>query len=191
MSFQAGQAKTFAFLSAVLGLLASPATDAAVNDIVNYRGYTETFASSGQPSEQQLQDAQAAGFERVVYIAFSDHRNSLPREDRIVKNLGLEYVQIPVIWDAPTHGDYEAFAAVMQRNPSKKTLLHCQVNYRASAFAFLYRVLHDGVGVADAKADMNAVWTPNDKWTQFVREVLSTHGISPDCEGCDWTPANL
>ena len=100
----------------------------------------------------------------------------------------MDYVQVPVIWDAPSVSDFYAFAGAMQREPGKKTLLHCQANYRASAFAFLYRVLFLDVPVAEAKADMNAVWTPNETWRDLIFAVLADNGISPDCAGCDWTP---
>ena len=162
---------------------------AELDDISNFREYSPTFASSGQPSQKELKALADAGYERIVYIAYSDHRNSLENEDRIVKDLGMEYVQIPVEWSAPTSNDFYMFAGALQRSPDTKTLLHCQVNFRASAFAFLYRVLHEGVSVAEAKRDMNSVWTPNETWRDLIFEVLEDNDISPHCEGCDWTPA--
>ena len=98
----------------------------------------------------------------------------------------MEYVHIPVVWTSPTVADFENFAAIMQSNPQKKTLLHCQVNWRASAFSFLYRVLHDGVPMAEAKADMNTVWEPNEMWRGLIFGVLEANGLSPDCEACEW-----
>ena len=169
-------------------LLVAPVTAANLSDITNYREYSEAFASSGQPTRRQLEDAKQAGFERVVYIAYSDHENSLEHEDRIAKETGLEYVHIPVEWSAPTKSDFYLFAGAMQREPEKKTLLHCQVNFRASAFAFLYRVLYNGVSVAEAKKDMNSVWIPNPTWTDLILEVLRENEVSPECAGCDWSP---
>ena len=159
----------------------------ALDEITNFRQYSAQFASSGQPTEAQLETLRDAGFERVVYIAYSDHDNSLPNEDRVVKNLGMEYVHIPIEWSAPTVDDFNLFAGAMQRAAHKKTLLHCQVNYRASAFSFLYRVVHQGVPIAAAKADMNSVWTPNETWRDLIFEILAANGLSPDCEGCDWS----
>lgn len=174
-------------LGLITTLIASSAY-AAVTDISNFREYSESFASSGQPSEEQLEEIAKAGFERVVYIAYSDQDRSLANEDRLVKKLGMEYVHIPVEWSMPTKSDFYMFAGAMQRSAGKKTLLHCQVNYRASAFSFLYRVLYDKVPVADAKRDMNSVWTPNETWRDLIFEILRDNDISPDCDGCDWTP---
>lgn len=161
---------------------------ADLTDIPNYFKYTDTFSSSGQPDQGQLQDAWVDGFERVIYLAFSDHHTSLEKEDRIVKELGMQYVNIPVNWGSPTASDFQIFASLMQSDTGKKTLVHCQANLRASAFSFLYRVIYEDVPVAAAKKDMNDVWTPNSVWTALILDVLEQHEISSTCEACDWTP---
>jgi len=157
-----------------------------LSDINNYREYSQNFSSSGQPSKKQLESLKDAGFERVVYIAFSNSGKAFADEDVLVKELGMDYVHIPVIWDQPTAADFYAFAGSMQRDADRKTLLHCQVNYRASAFSFLYRVLYENVPVVEAKADMNSVWQPNETWRKLIFEILEENGKSPHCEGCSW-----
>ena len=166
-------------------------TDEQAGAIYNYIEYSPTFASSGQPSAAQLRAQQANGVERVIYVAFSDHEHSLPNEDRIAKSLGLNYVQIPVDWEAPKPGEYYQFASAMAVEPERKTLLHCQANFRASAFAMLYRVLELGVPLAEAKADMNSVWVPNSAWTRFILDVLKEQNVDSQCAGCDWTPSTI
>lgn len=175
---------SIAFL--LLGLIAPLAVAQSLDDIVNFRQYSERFASAGQPTEAQLEQVRDAGFERIIYIAFSTDRNAIANEDRLVRDLGMDYVQIPVVWSSPTMTDFESFAAVMQRDPGAKTLLHCQVNFRASAFAFLYRVLYEGASVADAKADLDSVWSPDETWRSLILDVLAANGVSPDCDGCSW-----
>jgi ferredoxin len=70
-----------------------------------------------------------------------------------------------------------------------KTLLHCQVNARATTFSFLYRVIYDGVSAEEVKRDMNTVWQPNEVWRDFIFAALESYGKSVDeCESCDWTP---
>ncbi|MGD2167664.1 MAG: protein tyrosine phosphatase family protein [Gammaproteobacteria bacterium] len=175
---------------AALYAFAPLAAAQSLNDITNYREYSSTFASAGQPTQAQLPLVRNAGFERVIYIAFSTDGNAIANEDKLVRDLGMDYVHIPVVWNAPTVADFENFAAVMQRNPEQKTLLHCQVNARASAFAFLYRVLYEDVPVAEAKADMNTVWAPNETWRDLIFDVLDARGVSPLCEGCSWETAD-
>ncbi len=174
-----------AMLMAML-LCSSPAIASELSDISNYREYSPTFSSSGQPTKDQLALLKDEGFERIVYIAFSNSRQALAGEDVVVKELGMDYVHIPVIWDAPTAADFYAFAGSIQRDATRKTLLHCQVNYRASAFSFLYRVLYEDVPVAEAKADMNSVWEPNETWRNLIFGILEENGKSPHCDGCSW-----
>jgi len=164
---------------------------ADLSEISNYREYSKVLSSAGQPDKGQLQDIWVANFQRVVYLAFSDHDTSLENEDRIVKELGMDYINIPVNWGSPTSNDFQLFAGALQKEPGRKTLIHCQVNFRASSFSFLYRVIYQDVPVGEAKKDLNSVWTPNTVWTAFILEVLKENGISPECEGCDWTPQQM
>jgi protein tyrosine phosphatase (PTP) superfamily phosphohydrolase (DUF442 family) len=179
---------------AILALCASmPAfaledSDPALDSITNFRQYSPTFASAGQPNREQFQAVRDAGFERVVYIAFTNSgENAIPEEDTIVKELGMEYLQIPVDFKTPLPSEFYAFADAMRRYPNKKTLLHCQVNARATAFSFLYRVIYADVPIAEAKADMNTVWQPFGPWRDFIFAVLAENQISPNCEDCDWS----
>ncbi len=156
-------------------------------DIVNYREYSPSLSSSGQPTAAQFPALMEAGFERVVFLAFTDHEESVAGEDRIVSGLGMDYIQIPVDWEAPSISDFDAFAGVMRQGPRKKTLVHCQVNFRASSFSFLYRVLFENVDMGQAKDDLDSVWVPNDTWRRFIFDVLEENGRSPYCDSCLWS----
>jgi len=182
--------------ASLLGALSANAfavepTDPTLADITNFRQYSATFASSGQPTKDQFSAIAENGFERIVYIAFTNNANALPDADQVVKGLGMEYMHIPVTWDNPLPSDFYAFADSLRRDTDKKTLLHCQVNARATAFSFLYRVIYEGVSIAEAKADMNTVWQPNETWRDFIFAVLAENGMSSECEECDWTPSQM
>ena len=176
-------------LSVLVAALSWPAPLLAgsLDGIRNYIEYSPGFSSAGQPDREQFELLKKEGFERVVYIAFANSKGAIADEDQLVKDLGMHYAQVPVIWDAPVKADFDAFAAVMQSAPEKKTLLHCQANYRATAFAFLYRVLYLDVPLAEAKKDMNTIWKPDGAWRDLIFEVLEDNGVSPQCEGCDWS----
>jgi len=160
----------------------------ALSEVINFRQYSDRFASAGQPTREQYQSIAEEGFERVVYIAFTNNPNALSDADQVVKELGMEYMQVPVDFSNPLPDEFYAFADYMERNRDKKTLLHCQVNARATAFSFLYRVIYDDVSIMDAKTDMNTVWQPNEVWRDFIFEVLAQNNIDAECAGCDWTP---
>ena len=148
-------------------LYAIETPDPGLAEIMNYRQYDEMFASAGQPTREQFSYIANQGFERIVYIAFTNNRNAFAN---------------------PLPDEFYAFADSMQRNTGKKTLLHCQVNARATAFSFLYRVIYGDTPIFEAKADMNTVWQPDQVWRDFIFEVLGQNSIDPNCEGCDWDP---
>ena len=157
-----------------------------VADIDNYRQYSPYLSSSGQPSAEQLSAVSEAGFKRVIYLAFSDNKTAIETEDRVVKSLAMDYVHIPVDFDRPTLRNFEDFAAVINRDKKLRTLLHCQINLRASTFSFLYRVIYAGVPIAIAKSDLDAIWQPNTIWYGFIVDVLKQHGMTQVCDDCDW-----
>ena len=162
-----------------------------LSGIVNYREYSPQFSSSGQPTAKQLGVVSNAGFTRVIYLAFSDNHTAIETEDRVVKKLGMDYVHIPVDFENPTQADFEDFSAVINRDNAKRTLLHCQINLRASTFSFLYRVIYGGVPIAEAKLDLDAIWVPDKVWYKFIVDVLQQHGLSHECDECDWAENEL
>lgn len=167
-------------------LICKPVNADELAQIDNYREYSDTFSSAGQPDVEQLKSISEAGFERVIYLAFSDNHTAIEAEDRVVKKLGMDYVHIPVDFDHPTLEDFEDFAAVMNRDRQKRTLLHCQINLRAATFSFLYRVIYNNVPLAQAKEDLDAIWQPDKIWYSFIVEVLKQHELSHECDDCDW-----
>lgn len=157
-----------------------------LKNIDHYLEYSPGFSSSGQPDKNQIKQLSENNFKRIIYLAFTDQSSSLANEDRIVKSLGMEFIHIPVDFDNPTLNDFNAFVAVMKSTPSTKTLLHCQINLRASTFSFLYRVIYRKVPMKAAKDDLDKIWEPNPVWFKFIKTVLENHGLSPDCDDCDW-----
>lgn len=174
------------FVTVLLLAGSASASAAQLKDISNFRQYNKTFASAGQPSAKQLKLVARSGVDRVIYLAYSDNDSAIENEDRVVKELGMQYVHIPVDFEQPTLEDFQLFASVMQHDPDLDTLVHCQVNFRASTFSFLYRVVFLDVPLKKAKQDLDGVWQTNEVWYKFLRSVLAHYKIDHRCDGCDW-----
>jgi protein tyrosine phosphatase (PTP) superfamily phosphohydrolase (DUF442 family) len=86
----------------------------------------------------------------------------------------MQYIHIPVIWTTPTKDGLDRFMAVMDENKDKKILVHCQANFRATAFVALYRILRQGWDQQDAIEDMHKIWDAEDYpiWKMFIEENL-------------------
>jgi protein tyrosine phosphatase (PTP) superfamily phosphohydrolase (DUF442 family) len=84
----------------------------------------------------------------------------------------MEYVYIPVVWTAPQPADLSAFFKAMDERQDKKVFVHCAMNFRASAFVFLYRVLRQAVPLETAKQSMLEIWQPDETWQEFIDNSL-------------------
>lgn len=144
---------------------------------VNYVAATERLHTAGQPDAAMLATLGEQGFELVVNLAPPNNQGAVPEEGKLVAERGPAYVNIPVNWQQPTYEDFELFSAVMNGARDRKTLVHCQLNMRASAFTFLYRVIHEDVPPEEAMKALSAVWIPRDQWATFTADVLARNNI--------------
>ena len=140
-----------------------------VADITNYRAALPKMATSGQPAEAQLAGIAAAGYEVVVNLALHDDPcYSLPDEPGTVRALGMDYVHIPVRFDAPNEQDLQAFSAALVKHQGRRVWIHCAANIRVTAFLGLHRVLNEKWADEPAFELMNSVWKPNKVWAAFI-----------------------
>ena len=78
---------------------------------------------------------------------------------------GIDYVNIPVVWDNPTMTDFKQFCDVMEKHRDKLIFVHCAMNMRVSAFIYLYRYLKLGVPASEAYSTMKTVRETNGHWS--------------------------
>ena len=148
--------------------------ESMLRDIINFRRLSDRLITGGQPTEEQLALAAAAGCEVVINLGRLDPAYALPDERGTVAALSLIYEHIPVVWAEPTAADLDAFFAAMDRHAGRRLFVHCAANYRASAFNMLYRVLRLDWRVEDARPDMDAIWDPAEypQWQAFLERAL-------------------
>ena len=63
----------------------------------------------------------------------------------------------------------------MKKYQGEKVLVHCQLNYRASAFAYLYQVTEQKVDKEAALKQLKSLWEPEGIWTEFIETVESVY----------------
>lgn len=143
----------------------------SLHDIKNFRFVSDKFASAGMIDLKQYSHIKAYGFKHVI--------NLIPgmqlKERRHVESLDMTYEQIPVDWGNPTLADFEKFVALMKSYGGEKVFVHCQLNWRASSFVYLYRVTQLGISPQDAKTDLKAIWSPHDGWDKYIQEVIQAY----------------
>lgn len=143
-------------------------------DIFNFLPLSERVFTGGMPKAEQLEDAARRGVDLVINLAPHEVMDALPGEQELVTSLGMQYINIPVIWNTPTKDGLDRFMDVMEESKDKTILVHCQANFRATAFVALYRILRQGWNAEDAMAGMHKIWDAEDYpiWKMFIEENL-------------------
>ncbi|MFP5240060.1 MAG: protein tyrosine phosphatase family protein [Acidobacteriota bacterium] len=149
----------------------------SVAGILNYVEVDALLSCSGQPRVEDFAALAADGFKEVINLATAASTGHLPDEAELCAKAGLGFTWLPVAWDAPTIGDFEAFRAWLAPRRRGRTLVHCAKNWRASLFVALYRALEEGLAPDAAWEEVLSVWEPDDVWTAFAREVLARAGL--------------
>ena len=144
----------------------------SLTEIINFFAIDENLASAGQPTREQFPLLAAEGYQVVINLARPDSEGALADEAGLVQACGMQYIHIPVVWEAPQSADLADFYAAMQRSAGQKVFVHCALNMRASAFIYLYRCSQLNVPEELARASMEEIWQPYDTWETFIEAHL-------------------
>ena len=140
--------------------------------IQNFLPMGERIGSGGQPTAEQFMLVAQEGFKAVINLALATSPGALPGEAELVESLGMEYIHIPVAFDAPQLDDLRTFFAALDGLGSRRVFVHCIANKRVSAFLFLYRVLKLGHPIHDAEMALHRIWNPDPVWQAFIDRAL-------------------
>ena len=148
-----------------------------LEDIKNFHRINEKIATGAQPTVEQFDAIREEDFDVVINLAMPDSPGALPDEEAIVQGLGLDYIHIPVDFEAPALSELKKFFATMDRYKINNIFVHCACNWRVAAFVFLYRTIRCDVPVSIAITDLHAVWNPDEVWQSFINSVLEHYNI--------------
>jgi len=145
-----------------------------LEEIRNFLALSDTLFTGGMPEHEQLTDAAQRGVQLVINLAPHALPDALPDEPGLVNSLGMQYINIPVIWSTPTQEGLDRFMDVMDEHQDKKILVHCQANFRATAFVAMYRILRQGWEPENAMAGMHRIWDEEEYpiWKMFIDDIL-------------------
>lgn len=140
-----------------------------MNSIQNYIKINENISTSGQPSVEELAMIKENNFEILINLALSDSSNALENEDKIVSNLHMTYIHIPVSFENPKKDDLKLFLKIMDTFKEKKIFVHCAKNYRVSAFMYVYHKYYLRTPFEQIDLSMLEEWSPNDIWRELIK----------------------
>jgi len=136
------------------------------------------LVTSGQPSPVALAGLGQLGFQAVIYLAPSTVSDAVANEPELLAKQGIEFIHIPIPFSSPEESHFLAVSAALKRLQSKKVLVHCQVNMRASSMVFLHRVLSGQENPELAYEAVAKVWSPSGAWRELLRTQLRKHKVN-------------
>ena len=158
----------FLFVSSFIFSASASNLNDSLAKINNFHFVSKQLASSGMLDLDSYKHINQYGFKHVINLIPGDQSE----ERKTVESLGLSYEQIPVDWSEPTLQNFEDFVRLMKSYNGEKIYVHCEANYRASTFVYLYRVTQLGISQELAKKDLSKIWQPSKTWQGYIEKIL-------------------
>ncbi|MCP4389056.1 MAG: phosphatase [Gammaproteobacteria bacterium] len=140
----------------------------SLETIRNYVRLTPEIATAGQLRRDQFKLISEAGFETVINIAMPDHSDSIDDEGRLVTELGMNYLHLPVSFDAPEVSHVRQFFALLSAQQGRQQFVHCIMNYRVSAFMYHYLRWEQGYSEQRARSPVFDIWEIEPQWQAIM-----------------------
>ena len=116
----------------------------AVAGIANACQATPTLVTGGQPDQKQLAAFKAAG--GAVVLDVRDPMEARPFDEPAkLKELGLEYVNVPVVAGRVDHALLERILDAVRKNKDRQMLFHCGSGNRVGGALLPYFILDLGM----------------------------------------------
>ncbi len=146
-----------------------------IEDIRNFLQINKNLSCSGMPKPNQLKELADAGVEFVVNLATPTSEDWIPNEAELASNARMSYLSIQVDWKKPTQKDLDDFMNAMDEHRGEQAHVHCQANFRATAFVSLYQILRLGAKREDVFPNIRRIWNPDEYpvWKKFIEDNLS------------------
>jgi protein tyrosine phosphatase (PTP) superfamily phosphohydrolase (DUF442 family) len=142
----------------------------AVERSFNFRRVDERLTTSGLVPPDALAELGRDGVDAVIDLLPATVDHAVEGEAEIVAGQGIDYVAIPVDYEAPTRADFDAFVRAMDEHDGQRVHVHCAANYRVSAFYALYAELRGRWTREQADAFVADLWDPTEYpvWAQLM-----------------------
>ena len=171
------------FMMLLLNANAAFTTNAnPISTVLNYQEINPNLVSGGQISYEQIATLPESGIDLVINLT-KNPSDVMAREGYEITQLGIDYVHIPVAWSAPTRADYQLFEQILKSAKNQKVLVHCDANYRASAFIYLFQRLALKVPANEAQNTLETIWPASawqeyPQWQSFINDRLIEADLS-------------
>jgi len=146
-----------------------------VPPIRNFVRLSDDFCTGAQPRLEHLEKLKADGVKSILSLRpAGEHRAA--EEEAKVKELGLQYFNIPVVFGEPKEEQVAEFFKITDERKNFPIFIHCAAGIRVGAFWFIRRVLRDGWTIEAAEKEADEVGLrESPHWKEFARKYIEEH----------------
>ena len=108
-------------------------------------------------------------YEVVINLALHNASNAIENEDKIVTDLNMAYFHIPVDFENPKISDLKLFLNLLQALGANKIWVHCALNYRVSAFMYVYHKYILKSPFENIDLSIFEEWSPSKIWQDLMK----------------------
>ena len=160
-------------LVCLAGACVAAQAPAPVPPIRNFVRVNDQFCTGGQPRLEHFAQLKAEGVKAVINLRTpGEHRAA--EEEAAVKELGMRYFNIPVVFGSPTDEQATEFLRLTDDPANRPAFIHCTAAIRVGAFWMIRRVLRDGFTIEAAEKDAETVGLHHSPHlNQFARDYIA------------------
>lgn len=145
-----------ALIAIALLLTASVCAQSELSSIRNFVRVNDQFCTGGQPRLEMLTKLKEEGIKSIINLRTpGEHRAA--EEEAAAKELGLKYINIPVVYTDPKEEQVTEFLKVTDDPANRPAFIHCTAAIRVGAFWMIRRVLRDGWTVEAAQEEAEKI----------------------------------
>lgn len=155
-----------------------PTAYQAVSGVANACQILPNVISGGQPTAEQLKALRAAGGDLVLDLR--DPMEPRPLDEAaLVRELGMEYVNIPVRAGSLDDTTLEHVLAVLRRAGDRTVFFHCGSGSRVGGALIPYFILDQGMEEEDAVGQAMRVGLRSAEYMEWGLEYARRNQNSP------------
>jgi uncharacterized protein (TIGR01244 family) len=144
--------------------------------ITNYTKVDAVVACGGATETSALAGLKADGFKTIINLRQPTEQGAnIEQNAAAAKELGLNYVNIPVNGQAPDPKTVDQFLETIANKANQPAYIHCASASRVGAYWLVKRVLQDGWAIDKATEEAKLIGLRSPALEKFALEYIAAH----------------
>ena len=146
-----------------------------VAPIRNFVRLSDDFCTGAQPRLEHLEKLKADGVKSILNLRPTGEHHAAEEEAK-VKELGLQYFNIPVSFGEPKEEQVAEFFKITDEQKNFPIFIHCAAGIRVGALWMIRRVLRDGWTIEKAEQEAEKIGLrESPHLNEFARKYIEKH----------------